>query len=109
VKFIITVTMLLLLFSFQTFSQDKNHKRELLERFAIEKLKDIHKSNVDALEGQNETQYQLLNSKNSILERVLNNQQEGFYLGEGFTVKNSRTAIKKTLLDGGDLLLEYIL
>lgn len=46
-KYIITITALLLLFSFQSFSQDKSHKRVLTEKFTIEKLMEIHKSNVD--------------------------------------------------------------
>ena len=107
-KPIITVTALLLLFSFQTFSQDKSNKRELLERFTIEILKEIHKSNVDALEGLNDNKYWLLNSKNTLLEQVLRNQQGGFYIEEGFNIKDSRTAIKKTLLNNGFLLLEFI-
>ncbi len=108
-KSIITITALLLLLSFQTFSQDKNHKRELLEKINIEKLMEMHKSNVDALEGLNDNKYWLLNPKNRRWEQVLRNQQEGFYIEDEFNIKESRTIIKKTLLGDGFLLIEYII
>ena len=107
-KYIITIIALLLLFSFQTFSQNKSYKRVILEKFTIEKPKEIHKSNVDALERLNDNKFWLLNSKNSQWEKVLRNQQERFYIEERFNIKDSRTAIKKTLLDNGFLLLEEI-
>ena len=107
-KYIITITALLLLFSFQSFSQDKSNKKVFLERFTIEKLMEIHKSNFDALERITDNKYGRLNSKNSRLEQLLRNHQEGFYIEDGFNLIDSRTAIKKTLLGGGFLLIEAI-
>ena len=46
-KYIITIVLLNMFFSSQTFSQEKNRSVPSPYKNLIEKLKDIHKSNTD--------------------------------------------------------------
>jgi len=107
-KFFNTLLSVTIFLSFQAFTQVINKKVFLPERPTTEKLKEIHKSNVDALGGLIGNKYWLLNSENSQWGKVLRNQQEGFYIEERFNGKDSRTTIKKILLDDGFLLIEMI-
>ena len=95
------------LFLITAFSQDRIHRGVLPDKHTTERLREIHKPNVDDLQGLNDIESLLLKSKSSDWQTALRNQQREFY-EEGFNAKDTRTTINKTLLDNGFLLIEKI-
>jgi hypothetical protein len=89
-----------------SFAQDKIFKEVFSEKFTNEKLHKIHNPNVDVFQRINDIDSLLLKSQNNKWQTALRNPNREFYEEEGFDVKNTRTAINKTLLGDSFLLIE---
>ena len=96
-----------LLFLITVFSQDIIHRGVIPDRLTAERLRDIHKPNVDDLQGLNESESILLKSKSSDWQTALRNPQKEFY-EEGFNAKDTKTTVNEILLNNGFLLIARI-
>ena len=90
------------------FSQNRTHRGVVPDKPTNERLREIHKPNADELQGLNDIESLLLKSKSSDWQTALRNPESEFYEEEGFSVKDTRTTINKTLLSNGFLPIEAI-
>ncbi len=107
-KYTITIILLTVFFSTQTFSQEKNKTIPSPYKNLIERLKDIHHISLTDQKELNKNEFLRDNSKETKLIKKLEDLENEFYSKVGLNDGNSRTITTETLLAEGFLQVESI-
>ena len=107
-KYTITIVLLTLIFSSQTFSQEKNKTIPSPYKNLIEKLKVIHNYQTVDQDEFNKKEFLTDDKRNNKLIKKLEDLEDEFYNKLGLNDNNSRTTTTETLLADGFLQVESI-
>ena len=107
-KYTITIILLTVFFSTQTFSQEKNKTVPSPYKNLIERLKDIHNFSSNDQKEFSKNEFFTDNPKKTKLINKLEDLENEFYSKVGLNDGNSRTTTTETLLAEGFLQVESI-
>jgi hypothetical protein len=107
-KYTITIILLTVFFSIQTFTQEKNKRIPSPYTNLIERLKDIHNYQTDDKHDLNKVEFIKDDTRNNKLIKKLEKLENDFYDKVGLNDNNSRTTTIETLLADGFLQVEAI-